>query len=281
MLKYACLVAYISSILLISSTEAKSAESIQIEQTRESMRLNGKKVIVTGANRSIGKAIAVLFAREGAELVISYRSDEKGAEETVQSIHQAKGKAQALYADFSTPEGVEQFYREAIEILGHIDILVNNAASYNTMGFFELKPDDFQNLLQVNLVAPFYLSQLVAKDMIEEKIAGNIIHVSAISGIRPVLNRAGFAPSKAALNMLTQSMALELAQYNIRVNAIAPGSTPYEENGDLGSLLNDIPLGRAGRSSDQAAAALFLASDESSWITGQILTIDGGHSVAL
>jgi len=248
-----------------------------IEAT-DSMRLKGKKAIVTGANRGIGRAIAILFASEGAEVVVSYRSDEKGAAET---IHKAKGKAHAVYADFSTQDGVEQFFKEAIEILGHVDILVNNAAQYNTMGFFELKPDDFQNLLQVNLVAPFYLSQLAAKNMIVEKIEGSIIHVSAISGIRPVLNRAGFAPSKAALNMLTQSMALELAPHRIRVNAIAPGSTPYEEGEDIGSLLKNIPLGRAGHPRDQAAAALFLASEDASWVTGQILIIDGGHSVPL
>lgn len=245
------------------------------------MRLAGKKVIVTGANRSIGKAIALLFAKEGAELVISFRSDQKGAEETINSIKKANGKASALYADFSTHEKVEQFYNECINVLGHVDVLVNNAGGYNTLSFFELTPNDFEQLLQVTLMTPFFLSQLVAKRMVEKQIKGNIINISSISGTRPTMNRVAHASGKAALNMLTQTMALELAQYGIRVNAIAPGYTPYEESSEFDPAINDIPLGRAGLPSDQASMALFLATEESSWMTGQILTVDGGHSIAL
>ncbi|MBS0652451.1 MAG: SDR family oxidoreductase [Verrucomicrobia bacterium] len=245
------------------------------------MRLKGEKVIVTGANRSIGKAIAELFAKEGAELVISYRSDKKGAEETVQRIQKAGGTAKALHADFSTYAGIEQFYHESVKALGWVDILVNNAAGYNTLDFFELKPQDFEQLLQVSLMTPFFLSQLVAKGMVQGQIAGNIINISSISGARPSLNRVAHASGKAALNMLTQCMALELARHRIRVNAIAPGYTPYEDTAELDPAVNDIPLGRPGVPNDQASAALFLATEESSWITGQVLTVDGGHSVAL
>ena len=245
------------------------------------MRLEEKKVIVTGANRSIGKAIALLFAKEGAELVISYRSDKKGAEETVQCIQKAGGTVKALHADFSTHIGVGQFYQESINVLGHIDILVNNAGGYNTLGFFELNPQDFEQLLQVTLMTPFFLSQLVAKGMVQKQTGGNIINISSISGTRPTLNRVAHASGKAALNMLTQTMALELAQHRIRVNAIAPGYTPYEESSEFDPALKDIPLGRAGLPSDQASTALFLATEESSWMTGQILTVDGGHSIAL
>lgn len=245
------------------------------------MRLKGKKAIITGANRSIGKAIALLFAKEGAELVISYRSDKKGAEEAVDRIKRAGGNASALYADFSTYEGIEQFYRESIHVLGNVDILVNNAGGYNTLGFFELKPQDFEQLLQVTLMTPFFLSQLVAKEMIQKQTRGNIINISSISGTRPILNRVAHASGKAALNMLTQTMALELAQHGIRVNAIAPEYTPYEESSEFDPAVKDIPLGRAGHPSDQASTALFLATEESSWMTGQILTVDGGHSIAL
>jgi glucose 1-dehydrogenase len=245
------------------------------------MRLEGKKVIVTGANRSIGKAIALLFAKEGAELVISYRSDKKGAEEIVDCIQKTNGNASALYADFSTHEGIEQFYRECLSILGHVDVLVNNAGGYNTLGFFELTTRDFEQLLQVTLMTPFFLSQLVAKGMVQKQIKGNIINISSISGTRPTMNRVAHASGKAALNMLTQTMALELAQYGIRVNAIAPGYTPYEESSEFDPAINDIPLRRAGLPSDQASMALFLATEESSWMTGQILTVDGGHSIAL
>lgn len=245
------------------------------------MKLKGKKVIVTGANRSIGKAIALLFAKEGAELVISYRSDKKGAEEIVQSVQKRNGRVTALYADFSTHAGVEQFYQESINSLEKVDILVNNASGYNTLSFFELRPQDFEQLLQVTLLTPFFLSQLVAKGMVQKQTRGNIINISSISGKRPVLNRTAHASGKAALNMLTRTMALELAQHSIRVNAIAPGYTPYEDSPDPDSAIKDIPLGRKGHPSDQASAALFLATEESSWITGQILTVDGGHSIAL
>lgn len=245
------------------------------------MKLKGKKVIVTGANRSIGKGIALLFAKEGAELVISYRSDKKGAEETAQFIRQANGIVKAVHADFSTCNGIEQFYQESINILGYVDILVNNAGGYNTLGFFELTPQDFEQLLQVTLMTPFFLSQLVAKGMVQRQTKGNIINISSISGTRPTMNRVAHASGKAALNMLTQAMALELAKHGIRVNAIAPGYTPYEESSQFDPIIGDIPLGRAGLPNDQASTALFLATEESSWMTGQILTVDGGHSIAL
>ena len=245
------------------------------------MRLKGKKAIVTGANRSIGRAIAQLFAKEGAEVVLSYRSDKNGAEETVQTIQKAGGSARALHADFSAYSGIERFYEASIDALRHVDILVNNAGGYNTLGFFELKPQDFEQLLQVTLMTPFYLSQLVAKGMVDKQTGGNIINISSISGTRPTLNRVAHASGKAALNMLTQTMALELAQYRIRVNAIAPGYTPYEEGAEVDPFTKHIPLRRAGLPTDQASAALFLATEESSWMTGQIITVDGGHSIAL
>lgn len=245
------------------------------------MKLKGKKAIVTGANRSIGKAIAELFAKEGAEIIMSYRSDKKGAEETVREIQKNEGIAKALHADFSTYEGIEKFYQESVHVLGRVDILVNNAAGYNTLDFFELKTQDFEQLLQVSLMTPFFLSQLAAKGMVQGQVAGNIINISSISGSRPSLNRVAHASGKAALNMLTQCMALELARHRIRVNAIAPGYTPYEESSGRDPYVEEIPLGRPGEPKDQASAALFLATDESSWITGQILTVDGGHSVAL
>lgn len=166
-------------------------------------------------------------------------------------------------------------------LLGHVDILVNNAGGYNTLGFFELTPHDFEQLLQVTLMTPFLLSQLVAKGMVEKQTKGNIINISSISGTRPTMNRVAHASGKAALNMLTQTMALELAQHGIRVNAIASGYTPYEKSSKFDPAIKNIPLGRAGLPNDQASTALFLATDESSWMTGQILTVDGGHSIAL
>lgn len=243
------------------------------------MKLLNKKVIVTGANRSIGQAIAMNFAREGADVFLSYRSDEEGARQTVNAIEKIGRQAKAFYADFLKLNEVENFYREAVAFLGSVDILVNNAAGYSTKGFFEVDIDEFEKLLKIGVTAPLLLTQLAAGHMIENGIEGNIINISAISGERPYLNRTAQSTVKAALNMLTKSSALELAQYKIRVNAVSPGVTPYEREGSE-FLASKIPLKRVGSPEDQAAAVLFLASDESSWMTGQIMTIDGGQSLS-
>ena len=242
------------------------------------MKLLGKKAIVTGANRSIGRAIAIAFAQEGADVVISYRSDEKGAKQTVREIEQLGRLGKCFFADFSESKGVRQFFQQALDYLGHIDILVNNAGGYDTSPFLDLSIDKFESVLKISVSAPMLLTQLAAQNMIQESVAGRIINISSISGNRPYPNRAAHSTAKAALNMLTQATALELAQYNIRVNAIAPGVTPYEEDGAQDTF--EIPLKRTGRPIDQASAALYLASDDSSWMTGQIMTIDGGQSLS-
>ena len=158
---------------------------------------------------------------------------------------------------------------------------MNNAAAYDTSHFLDLSVEKFEYLFKAGVMAPMILTQLAAKHMIQEKIAGKIINISSISGNRPYPNRVAHSTAKGALNMLTQSTALELAPYHFRVNAIAPGSTPYDEATIFESSVKEgIPLQRAGLPGDQARAALYLASDESSWVTGQILTVDGGQSLS-
>lgn len=238
--------------------------------------------MITGANRSIGQAIAIAFAKEGAQVCISYRSDEKGAQQTVETIQKMGGRAKAIYADFADTKNVIMFFDQALEYLESVDIVVNNAAGYNTKSFLDVSVDEFEKLHKISITTPMILTQLAAKYMIKNGIAGNIINISAISGERPYPNRVAHSTAKAALNMLTKNSALELAQYNIRVNAIAPGATPYDSQ-DFETLSNalNIPLKRTGTPEDQAHAAVYLASDESSWMTGQILTIDGGQSLSL
>lgn len=244
------------------------------------MRLLGKKAIVTGANRSIGKAIAIAFAEEGADVLISYRSDVKGASETVKAIKDAGRLGKAIQGDFSDTNNVEVFFKEALNFLGSVDILVNNAAAYDTSSFLDLNVNTLEYLLKAGVMAPMLLTQLAAKQMIQNKISGNIINISSISGHRPHPNRVAHSTAKSALNMLTKSTALELAPYGIRVNAIAPGATPYDESSIFeSSVAEGIPLKRAGTPRDQSKAAIYLASDEASWVTGQILIVDGGHSL--
>lgn len=238
------------------------------------MKLLGKKAIVTGANRSIGKSIAIAYAKEGADVVISYRTDEKGALETVKEIQKLGRSCKAIHADFSHTKEVEKFFTQALNFLNHVNILVNNAAGYDTKPFHDVSVDTFEYLLKVGVVAPMHLTQLATSHMIKETISGSIINISSISGIRPYPNRVAHSTAKAALNMLTQSTALELAKYNIRVNAIAPGATPYDESHTLSTGI------RVGTPQDQAHGAVFLASDDSRWVTGQILTIDGGQSLS-
>lgn len=242
------------------------------------MKLLGKKAIVTGANRSIGRAIALAFAREGADVVISYRSDQKEANITIEMIKQLGRSGKCFFADFSCIENVSTFFDQALEYLGQVDILVNNAAAYDTTAFLDLEPIRFEELIKVGITAPMFLSQLSAKQMIAKKISGKIINISSISGNRPYPNRVAHSAAKAALNMLTQSMALELAQYGIRVNGIAPGMTSYEDTPVVENL--SIPLRRVGIPLDHAQAAVFLVSEESSWMTGQMIIVDGGQSLS-
>ena len=245
------------------------------------MRLLGKKAVVTGANKSIGKAIAIAFAEEGADVVVSYRSDEKGGIETTKAIQDKGRMSKAFHADFIEISAIENFFNQALDFLGRIDILVNNAAGYDTSNFLDLSVEKFEYLLKAGVVAPMVLTQLAAKHMIKNKISGNIVNISAISGNRPYPNRVAHSTAKSGLNMLTQSTALELAPYNIRVNAITPGATPYDESSIFeSSVMKGIPLGRAGTPKDQASAAVYLASEESAWVTGHILVVDGGQSLS-
>lgn len=241
---------------------------IAFAQGRMVVKLSGRKAIVTGANRGIGRAIALAFAREGADVVISYRSDREGAEKVAESISSLGRRGVAIHADFSEIEGVEDFFGKALHFLGSVDLLVNNAAEYNTRAFLDLQARDFERLMKVNVLAPMLLSQLAVKQMIDNVHRGSVINISAITGERAYPNRVAHSAAKAALNMMTKSMALELKRYSIRVNAISPGST------------SDVPEEGVGRPEDQAKAAVFLASEDASRVTGVVLTVDAGQSLS-
>ncbi|STY31128.1 short-chain dehydrogenases/reductases family protein [Legionella wadsworthii] len=249
------------------------------------MNFKEKKVIVTGANRSIGQRIAVAFAEQGADVVISYRSDAKGAEETIQTIKATGQDAKAFYADFSQIESVATFAEEAMSYLGRVDILVNNAGMLSRETIFELSPEKMQKVFQVNTISPLYLAQLCAKNMVEKDNKGCILNISSISGTMTMTKGIGYGASKAALNKWTKHAALDLAQYGIRVNSIEPGVIESGMNEDTAIsnpelwhyYVSNIPLQRPGTPNDIANMVLFLASEKASWITGKIFTVDGGH----
>ncbi len=246
------------------------------------MKLLHKKAIVTGANRSIGRAIAIEFARHGADVLISYRSDKPGALDTVAAIEAQGRKAWAVHADFSATQGITSFFDTALETLGAIHVLVNNAGGYNTQPFLDLDVHEFEALIKVGVTAPMVLSQLTAKHMLAHHIAGSIINISSVSGTHPHPNRVAHATAKAGLNMLTRNMALELAPHKIRVNAILPGGTPYATDPGAAELVKydpNTPLQRSGKPEDQAKMALFLASSDADWLTGQLITVDGGQTL--
>ena len=187
--------------------------------------------------------------------------------------------ALVLQADFSKRDQVAKLFERAQDWLGVIDILINNAGDYDTSSILDVELEKFQSLLDVGVIAATQLTQLAAKSMIDRKVSGSIINISSISGVRAYPNRIAHASTKAALNMLTKSTALELGQYNIRVNAICPGTVPYQDNEEY--VTDSIPLSRAGKPTDIANAAIFLASEDASWITGHIMIVDGGHSLSL
>jgi NAD(P)-dependent dehydrogenase (short-subunit alcohol dehydrogenase family) len=247
-------------------------------------RLLGKKAIVTGANRGIGKAIAVGFSKEGAEVVIGYCTDKEAALATLEEISALGVKATAIQVDMSHSESVAQFFLESIKFLGDVDILVNNAGIVSFSPFLEATESDLDHVMDVNLKGPFLLLQHFAKYLKSLGHGGSAINVSSISANMSVPNLAAYQCSKAALSMLTKGAALELASIGIRVNTLAPGLIATDLNrflweGDAAGweqLSKAIPLGRTGLPEDQMGAAIFLASDESSWMTGSSLTVDGG-----
>jgi NAD(P)-dependent dehydrogenase (short-subunit alcohol dehydrogenase family) len=249
------------------------------------MKFLNKKLIITGANRGIGRKMAVAFAEQGADVVISYRSDQSGAEETLKAIEAAGRNALAFYADFSQMDHVADFAEKAIAHLGHVDILINNAGMLCRETLFELSPNKMQQVFQVNTISPLYLLQLCAKNMIERKTKGCILNISSIGALTTMPKGIGYAASKAAMNKWTENAALDLAEHGIRVNAIAPGVIEAGMNQNTATsdpelwnyYTSNIPLKRTGTPDDIANMAIFLASDKAAWVTGKVFEVDGGH----
>ena len=253
------------------------------------MKLEGKVAIVTGAGRSIGQAIAALFAREGASVVIA-EIDQTRAIEVARELEAAGGTALGLPTDISQADSVAAMVAATVDRFGTIDILVNNAAiTGNVLGlksFLDLDVDrDWKRVIDTNLTGTFLCAKTVAVEMAKQGRGGVILNVSSVSGSCPSRGCASYGVSKAGVNFLTKLLAGELAYHSIRVNGIAPGPIVSESSIVPGHLEPDpvktnLLSGRWGRLDDIAQAALFLASDDASFINGQILGVDGGVSTS-
>ena len=243
-------------------------------------KLLGKVAIITGASRGIGRAIAVEFGKEGASVVINYSKDEEGANETLEVLRELGVVAYAIKRDVSSFEGAEEIINKALEHFGKIDIVVNNAAR-STLGLFmDATREDIEGLISTNLLGAMYLTKLAIPHMLGK--GGAVLNISSMWGEVGASCEVLYSTSKGGLNLFTKALAKEMAPSNIRVNAIAPGVIDTKMNSFLSQeereeLENEIPVGRFGLPEEIGKTAVFLCSDDSSYITGQILRVDGGY----
>jgi 3-oxoacyl-[acyl-carrier protein] reductase len=240
--------------------------------------LSGKVAVVTGASRGIGRAVAVGLASRGATVVAVARGD--NANGTTAEIQAAGGAAVAASADVTDRASVDAVIARAVEQFGHIDILVNNAGITRDQLLMRMKADDWDQVIATNLTAAFGCAQAVIKPMIKQR-SGRIISISSVVGQSGNAGQANYAASKAGLIGFSKALAREVASRNITVNVVAPGLIDTDMTRAItdraqGDWAAQIPLGRLGAVEDVAAAVCFLASDEASYITGQVLAVNGG-----
>lgn len=245
--------------------------------------LKGKTGVVTGSSSGIGAAIAERFAKEGMNVVINYYHNEEGAEDVVKKINQAGGAAIAVRADVKTEKGLSELLNAALDTFGDIDVWVNNAGMQNAVPSHKMKLDEWQSVIDTNLTGVFLGSREALKYFLSKKKKGNIINISSVHEIIPRPSYVHYAASKGGVKLLTHTLALEYGAKGIRVNAIGPGGidTPINEqnNADSEKRKKDekkIPLGYIGSPEEIANVAVWLASDESSYVTGTTIYADGG-----
>jgi glucose 1-dehydrogenase len=247
------------------------------------MRLEGKVAIVTGAATGIGKAIAIRFAREGAAVVIDYVGGPETPAGAEKEIAGFGGSCLAVAADVSKPDQVKNLIDTAVRTFGKLDVVVNNAGIEKKIAFVDYPLEEFQKILDVNLIGPFLISQASARQMIQQGHGGRLINISSVHEDLPMPTNAAYCASKGGLRMLMRTIAVELAKSNITVNNIGPGAvfTPIDADVEAKpemekALMGEIPLNRWGKPEEIAGLAVYLASDEAGYITGATYFIDGG-----
>ena len=251
------------------------------------MRLEGRRALVTGGSRGIGRAIALGLAREGADVAVNYRRSRADADSAVREIGQMGCRAVAVQGSTDSRDDVERFVAEAQEVLGGLDILVNNAGILKRTPFLEISEEEWDAIVNVNLKGYFLVGQAVARRMVEAGTAGAIVNVSSAGQAVAAPNLTHYCVSKAGVEMLTKEMALELAPHGIRVNAVAPGLIETDINrADIAQdafregRLARIPLREIGTPDDVVGAVVFLASnDEARLMTGASVFVDAGQTI--
>jgi len=245
------------------------------------MSLAGKVAIVTGGSRGIGRAIALDLAQNGARVVVNYNSSAGAAQEVVDEIIAAGGEALAVQADVGNFEAAQTLVKSAIDSFGQVDILVNNAGTTRDTLLLMMKEEQWDDVINTNLKSMFNCCKAVLRPMIRRKQGGRVINISSIVGMRGQGGQTNYAASKAGIIGFTKSLAKEVASRQITVNAVAPGYFPTALtdvlSDDMRSLALDmIPLGRMGDLEEVAYTVSFLASNKASYITGEVVRVDGG-----
>ncbi len=244
------------------------------------MLLEGKTALVTGASRGIGRAVAIALAAAGAKVAVNYAGNDAAAEETKAAIEAVGGTAILVKADIADCEAVEKMVADTVEAFGQIDILVNNAGITRDGLLMRMKNEDFDAVINTNLKGVYYTTKAVTKLMMKKRY-GRIINMASVVGLTGNAGQANYAAAKAGVIGFSKTVAKELASRGITCNMVAPGLIATDMTKDLPekakeAMMTSIPLGRAGQPEDVAQAVLFLASDNASYITGQVINVDGG-----
>ncbi len=245
--------------------------------------LKGKTAIISGASRGIGRAIALELAREGANISFNFLKSEKEAKELEKEISALGVKVKSFKVDIKDFDAVKSWVNKTKELFGGLDMVINNAGIINDKALALMEPADWQEVINTNLMGTINLSRAAIITFVKQK-SGNIVNITSVAGITGVARQTNYSASKAGIIGFTKSLAREVAPYNIRVNAVAPG---YIETDMLGSLkeeqrakiMEQIPLSRLGSAEEVAKVTKFLVSEESNYITGQTIVIDGGLSM--